>query len=171
MDKLERVRLMQARKDEDIRTDRYLVDSLEAVGMAVPPNLLWRARQPLSTEAASNPEQPEMVKVDPSEQLDIDQPDETVHVPPGGEWSPQGLSSFYDETLAKRVDNDLRYHPSKMGGESGTRHDIVRGLCMALAKELNHLLPPGRPKSEVFTRLQDVEFWANNAIAVADLDK
>lgn len=41
----------------------------------------------------------------------------------------------------------------------------VRASCLTLASELNHLTPDCMEKSLAMTRLEEVMFWSNAAIA------
>lgn len=57
----------------------------------------------------------------------------------------------------------FRYHrPNEI---KGAHHAVVRQKCFELAAELNSMLPQGREKSLVFTKLEEVMFWSNAAIA------
>ena len=64
--------------------------------------------------------------------------------------------------------NDLErrfhYHPVNTP-ERRAAHEQVRGMCLALAKELNTLLPEGREKSLAMTTLETAMFWGNAALA------
>jgi hypothetical protein len=51
--------------------------------------------------------------------------------------------------------------------EKRDAHTSVRQACRRLADELNDGLPDGREKSIVITKLEEVMFWANAAIARA----
>lgn len=62
-----------------------------------------------------------------------------------------------------RIDSDFGFHPATP--VTGPMHDEVRLLCRTLAHELNELLPEGRHKSLVFTKLEEVMHRANAAIA------
>lgn len=63
--------------------------------------------------------------------------------------------------------NDLewrfRYHPP-MTAEKTQWHEFVRSSCLRLAKGFADL-PDGREKSLALTKLEEVMFWANAAIA------
>jgi hypothetical protein len=41
----------------------------------------------------------------------------------------------------------------------------VRDECQALAEFMNEVLPEGREKSLVLTKIEETMFWANAAIA------
>lgn len=49
--------------------------------------------------------------------------------------------------------------------EKRDEHTSVRQQCYRLAEALNESLPDGREKSVVLTKLEEVMFWANAAIA------
>lgn len=49
--------------------------------------------------------------------------------------------------------------------EKRDEHTSVRQRCRALADELNERLPEGREKAVAVTKLEEVMFWANAAIA------
>jgi hypothetical protein len=44
-------------------------------------------------------------------------------------------------------------------------HVDVRDRCYRLAEALNEIVPDGREKSLAMTKLEEVMFWANAAIA------
>lgn len=49
--------------------------------------------------------------------------------------------------------------------EKRDEHTSIRQACRRLADEMNERLPEGREKSIVVTKLEEVMFWANAAIA------
>ena len=49
--------------------------------------------------------------------------------------------------------------------ERAKGHEIVRGTLGSLANWLAVVLPEGREKSQAITKLEEVMFWANAAIA------
>jgi len=51
--------------------------------------------------------------------------------------------------------------------EKRDEHTSVRQQCRRLADSLNEVLPEGREKAVVMTKLEEVMFWANAAIARA----
>lgn len=51
--------------------------------------------------------------------------------------------------------------------EKRDEHTSVRQECRRLADLLNEALPEGREKSVAVTKLEEVMFWANAAIARA----
>lgn len=61
------------------------------------------------------------------------------------------------------LENRFNYH--KPDEAKAGVHEGVRGECKGLAYTLNELLPEGREKSLAITKLEEVMFWANAAIA------
>lgn len=49
--------------------------------------------------------------------------------------------------------------------EKQLAHGSARGACGGLAQVLNEILPEGREKALAMTKLEEVMFWANAAIA------
>ena len=68
-----------------------------------------------------------------------------------------------DDTTRKRIESNFTYHPPK--ADQPVRYERIR----ARAKEMNELLcnltPPSREQSVALTKLEEVVFWANAAIA------
>ncbi|WP_267244343.1 hypothetical protein [Streptomyces sp. PR69] len=58
------------------------------------------------------------------------------------------------------------FHPASTE-EKRDAHTSVRQACRRLADEMNDRLPEGREKALVVTKLEEVMFWANAAIARA----
>jgi hypothetical protein len=56
------------------------------------------------------------------------------------------------------------FHPATTD-EKQLAHGQVRGSCLGIAQLLDEMLPDGREKSLAITKLQEVMFWANAAIA------
>lgn len=61
------------------------------------------------------------------------------------------------------IENRFRYHPP--AGAKVTRHEGMRDACRLFALHLNDELPEGREKSLAITKLEEVMFWSNAAIA------
>lgn len=59
--------------------------------------------------------------------------------------------------------NRFRFHAANE--QKAGKHQLVRLKCYELSAELNDLLPEGREKSLAITKLEEVMFWANAAIA------
>ena len=59
--------------------------------------------------------------------------------------------------------NRFKFHPATES--TGPQHDAARRYCGELAKYLFNNLPDSREKSVAITKLEEVMFWANAAIA------
>lgn len=62
------------------------------------------------------------------------------------------------------IENRFKFHPAT-SKETQDNHSRVRSSCWALADDMNDYLPEGREKSLAITKLEEVMFWANAAIA------
>ena len=62
------------------------------------------------------------------------------------------------------IDNRFKFHAASRQ-EKADEHTSARQSCRRLADHLNDLLPEGREKSLAITKLEEVMFWANAAIA------
>lgn len=62
------------------------------------------------------------------------------------------------------ISHDFGYHPPK-GIERTRQHEDVRAELAFTAKVMDRLLPPGREKALVRTKLEEAMFWANAAVA------
>lgn len=62
------------------------------------------------------------------------------------------------------IQNRFMHHPP-VSQAVADAHTKVRGECVALAYRFNDMLPEGREKSLAITKLEEVMFWANAAIA------
>jgi hypothetical protein len=62
------------------------------------------------------------------------------------------------------IENRFRFHPPSTERRRRT-HSSVRGACLALAEQLDALLPEGREKALALTNLEQAMFWANAAVA------
>jgi hypothetical protein len=62
------------------------------------------------------------------------------------------------------IDNRFSFHPAE---DETIRHQhaAVREECRLLARTLKVMLPPVREKSLAVTKLEEVMYWANAAIA------
>jgi len=59
--------------------------------------------------------------------------------------------------------NRFRYHAPS--ASRAIQHENIRDLLFQVAGYLNDNLPEGREKALVMTKLEEVMFWANAAIA------
>jgi hypothetical protein len=62
------------------------------------------------------------------------------------------------------IANRFAFHPATTE-EKRNEHGSVRNHCWDLATFLNGKLPEGREKALAITKLEEVMFWANAAIA------
>lgn len=62
------------------------------------------------------------------------------------------------------IENRFRYHPPKTDSRR-EKHNQVTEQCMALAKTLASLCPPGRGLSTALTKLEEARMWANQSLA------
>jgi hypothetical protein len=63
----------------------------------------------------------------------------------------------------EEIDNRFTYH--RPHGEVVEMHEGARSQTRKLAEYMNEVLPEGREKSLVITKLEEALFWANAAIA------
>ena len=71
----------------------------------------------------------------------------------------------YRATAAElaEIDNRFEYHPAK--GDQHGRYHHNRQACSGLAEVILRNCPPSRERSLALTKLEEVMFWANAAIA------
>jgi len=62
------------------------------------------------------------------------------------------------------IDNRFKFHPPTDAARKSA-HETVREMCGTLAHALNEILPEGREKAVAYTKLEEVMFWSNAAIA------
>lgn len=62
------------------------------------------------------------------------------------------------------IENRFAFHAATTE-EKRDAHTSIRQACRKLADEMNERLPEGREKALVVTKLEEVMFWANAAIA------
>lgn len=62
------------------------------------------------------------------------------------------------------LDHRFDFHPATTD-EKRAEHGSVREACKALGHQLDESLPGGREKALAITKLEEVMFWANAAIA------
>lgn len=58
----------------------------------------------------------------------------------------------------------FEYHPP-LDNKTVAAHEATRSLIGDLADRFNELLPEGREKALVMTKLEETMFWANASIA------
>ena len=64
---------------------------------------------------------------------------------------------------SKELDKRFSYHP--LGESAQIYCDSIRKSCRALADVIDMACPEGREKSLAMTKLEEVMFWTNAAIA------
>jgi len=64
---------------------------------------------------------------------------------------------------AKEITKRFTYHEPK--GDQVQRYQTIRDQAAKLAELVDNLCPESREKSVAFTKLEEVVFWANAAIA------
>lgn len=72
------------------------------------------------------------------------------------------------DKLIVRIDNDFCFHPADKNaphGDQEGRYASVRRRCRELAHELVTLAPESRELSLALSKLEEVMFWTNAAIA------
>jgi hypothetical protein len=62
------------------------------------------------------------------------------------------------------IHNRFAFHPAHTE-QKRDAHASVRQICRQLADFLNDQLPEGREKSLAITKLEEVMFWGNAALA------
>lgn len=67
-------------------------------------------------------------------------------------------------TTNKDIDHRFAFHAAP-NAEKRMEHTSIRALVKELAIEMNERLPEGREKAIVLTKLEEVMFWGNAAIA------
>jgi len=58
----------------------------------------------------------------------------------------------------------FRYHPAATPGRA-EQHNDVRASLLRVAQDLNDVVPEGREKALMLTKLEEAMFWANAAVA------
>ena len=62
------------------------------------------------------------------------------------------------------LENRFNFHPANKV-KTKQAHETIRNTALRFALDLNNQLPEGREKSLAITKLEEVMFWANAAIA------
>ena len=68
--------------------------------------------------------------------------------------------------MIEDIEHRFKFHAASRQ-EKADEHTSARQGCRELADRLNELCPDGREKSIAITKLEEVMFWANAAIARA----
>lgn len=68
------------------------------------------------------------------------------------------------------IDHRFAFHPATTQ-EKRDEHTSIRQQCCQLAHFINVSCPDGREKSTAITKLEEVMFWANGAIARANTEE
>lgn len=66
--------------------------------------------------------------------------------------------------MIEDLENRFKHHPPK-NAEVASAHEDVRSCCLVLARLIDDAAPDSREKSLAVTKLEEVMFWANAAIA------
>lgn len=68
-------------------------------------------------------------------------------------------------TPASAADIDHRFDYHRPDADKVKAHEGIREFSRELAHHFDRVLPPGREKALAITKLEEVMFWANAAIA------
>jgi hypothetical protein len=74
------------------------------------------------------------------------------------------MTDHHSDDGYKDIDNRFKYHPPTTP-DIKSKHEYVRGACGGFAHDLTDILPESREKSLAITKLEEVMFWANAALA------
>lgn len=73
------------------------------------------------------------------------------------------MSQNQIDALMIRIKNAFTFHPAK--DDQPERYSDMRLKCLELAHHIATETPPSREQSVALTKLEEVMFWANAAIA------
>lgn len=73
--------------------------------------------------------------------------------------------SITDQDM-EAIDNAFTYHKPK--DDQPERYEMLRKMAKALAMEILHTVPPGRPRAVAMTKLEETIMWANKGIACGE---
>lgn len=82
---------------------------------------------------------------------------------PDSSIPPEVKASAARHKQEREIENRFTYHPPK--GDQAERYGQIRGCAKILAEEIIRITPASREQSAALTKLDEVVFWANAAIA------
>lgn len=63
----------------------------------------------------------------------------------------------------KDLENRFTYHSST--AEQTQKYELIRSIAHSYSTVLNEMVPDGREKALALTKLEELVFWANAAVA------
>lgn len=81
---------------------------------------------------------------------------------PSEKWGQHGIETPF-EAERKRLENVFTYHAPK--GTQPVKYEEIRNSALNYSLRLIELCPASRERSLALTKLEEVVFWANAAIA------
>ena len=84
---------------------------------------------------------------------------------PEEETATEGTLSSYpiDDQTMEQIENNFTYHAPK--GDQTGRYQEIREAAKMLRIDISRFTPKSREQSLAITKLEEVVFWANAAIA------